>query len=110
MAEELPHNISDREIRDAFNEKLEHIAAKDPNPYNQRAATDELQRRRTSKSPAAPGFQEIESKPFDPRTEISADAKHIAGRIVGHMWAIVLIPAALWLIAQMVQNYNGGVR
>jgi len=34
MAEELPHNISDREIRDAFNEKLEHIAAKDPNPYN----------------------------------------------------------------------------
>jgi hypothetical protein len=31
--------------------------------------------------------------PFDPRTEVSADGKHIAGRIVAHLWIIfVLLP------------------
>jgi hypothetical protein len=37
--------------------------------------------------------QRLEDDPFDPRTEVSADAIHIAGRIVKHLWIIfVLLP------------------
>jgi hypothetical protein len=45
--------------------------------------------------------QELQDNPFDPRTEVSADAIHIASRIVKHLWIIfVLLPfvAALLLI------------
>ena len=44
----------------------------------------------------------LEDNPFDPRTEVSADAMHIASRIVKHLWIIfVLLPfvaALLWAI------------
>src|ERR1017187_7948464 len=34
--------------------------------------------------------------PFDPRTKISADARHIASRIVTHLWILfVLLPVIL---------------
>lgn len=37
--------------------------------------------------------EELQANPFDPRTEISADARHIAGRIVKHLWILfVLLP------------------
>jgi hypothetical protein len=43
---------------------------------------------------------ELQDNPFDPRSEVSADAKHVAGRIVTHLWIIfVLLPvvlAVLW--------------
>jgi uncharacterized membrane protein YvbJ len=46
--------------------------------------------------------QELQNNPFDPRTEISADAIHIASRIVKHLWIIfVLLPfvaVVLWAI------------
>jgi hypothetical protein len=46
--------------------------------------------------------QELQDNPFDPRTEVSADAIHIASRIVKHLWIIfVLLPfiaALLWII------------
>jgi hypothetical protein len=46
--------------------------------------------------------RELEDNPFNPRTEVSADAIHIAGRIVKHLWIIfVLLPfvaALLWAI------------
>ncbi|MGO8793534.1 MAG: hypothetical protein ACLQLC_01825 [Candidatus Sulfotelmatobacter sp.] len=39
------------------------------------------------------------AKAFDPRTEISADAQHIAGRIVKHLWIIfVLLPVVLGVL------------
>lgn len=45
---------------------------------------------------------EMADNPFDPRTEVSADAKHIAGRIVTHLWILfVLLPfigAALFML------------
>jgi hypothetical protein len=42
---------------------------------------------------------EVRDNPFNPRTEISADAKHIAGRIVTHLWIIfVLLPVAAALL------------
>jgi hypothetical protein len=31
-------------------------------------------------------------------TEVSADAKYIVRRIAAHMWAIVLLPALIWLL------------
>jgi len=41
--------------------------------------------------------------PFDPRTEISADAKHIASKIVTHLWIIfVLLPVGLALLYLIV--------
>lgn len=41
--------------------------------------------------------------PFDPRTEISADAKHIAGRIVTHMWVLfVLLPFIVGVLLAIV--------
>jgi hypothetical protein len=43
--------------------------------------------------------QELEQNPFNPRTEISADAVHIAKRIVTHLWIIfVLMPFVLVLL------------
>ncbi len=47
----------------------------------------------------------LELSPFDPRTEISADAKHIARRIVKHMWIIfVLLPVAFGLLYAIVTS------
>ena len=43
--------------------------------------------------------QALQDNPFDPRTEISADARHIAGRIVTHLWILfVLLPVILGLL------------
>jgi hypothetical protein len=42
---------------------------------------------------------EFQEDPFDPRTEVSADAKHIAGRIIKHLWIIfVLLPVVLGVL------------
>jgi len=39
------------------------------------------------------------ASPFDPRVDISADARHIAGRIVKHLWIIfVLLPCIFGLL------------
>jgi uncharacterized protein YeaO (DUF488 family) len=61
----------------------------------QRAIAAEQQRRSELR-------RELEDNPFNPRTEVSADAIHIASRIVAHLWIIfVLLPfvaALLWVI------------
>jgi hypothetical protein len=37
--------------------------------------------------------------PFDPRTEVSADAKHIASRVVTHLWILfVLLPIVAFIL------------
>ena len=42
---------------------------------------------------------ELQDNPFDPRTEVSADAEHIASRIVKHLWMIfVLLPIVLGVL------------
>ena len=49
----------------------------------------------------------IEANPFDPRTEVSADAVHIAKRIVTHLWIIfVLLP----FVALLLVAIAGGLR
>jgi len=41
----------------------------------------------------------LEDDPFDPRTEVSEDARHIAGRIVKNLWIIfVLLPIVLGIL------------
>ncbi len=35
--------------------------------------------------------EELQNYPFDPRTEVSADAQHVAGRIVKTLWVIFII-------------------
>ena len=40
--------------------------------------------------------EQLAANPFDPRNEVSADAKHIAGRIVMNLWMIfVALPFVL---------------
>lgn len=62
-----------------------------------RGATRE--KRDTGRPPTR--LKEPEEQPFDPHTDISADARHIAGRIVKHLWIIfVLLPfVAVLLLA-----------
>jgi hypothetical protein len=45
----------------------------------------------------------MENTPFDPRTEVSADAKHIASKVVTHLWTIfVLLPIILLLVLNLL--------
>jgi hypothetical protein len=47
--------------------------------------------------------QESQVNPFDPRTEISADARYVAGRIVKHLWILfVFLPVILGLLYALV--------
>ena len=47
--------------------------------------------------------QELQDNPFDPRTEISADAKHIASRVVTHLWILfVLLPVIAVILLALI--------
>jgi hypothetical protein len=47
--------------------------------------------------------EELQENPFDPRTEVSADAKHIAGQIVKHLWILfVLLPIVAVLLLALI--------
>jgi hypothetical protein len=46
--------------------------------------------------------EELQAKPFDPRTEVSADA-YIAGRIVTHLWLLfVLLPFIIGVLLVLI--------
>jgi hypothetical protein len=87
-------NYTDRQIREASDKQLEQWASSDSNPYNQQLATDALTKRKANREliedvrGVAPQLAL-----FDPRTEISADARYIAGKIIKHLWIVfVLLP------------------
>jgi hypothetical protein len=62
------------------------------------ARTETLRLERTARR------KELEDFPFDPRTEISADAKHIAGRVVTNLWVIfVLLPIVLGILFALLK-------
>jgi hypothetical protein len=43
-------------------------------------------------------------RPFDPRTDVSADAKYIARRIVTHLWILfVALPLILALLYEILK-------
>jgi hypothetical protein len=74
----------------------ERSARREKDAADKRAAMEaEIQRRSEVR-------KELADNPFNPRTEVSADAIHIASRIVKHLWIIfVLLPfvaALLWAI------------
>ncbi len=45
--------------------------------------------------------------PFDPRTEVSADARHVVGEIVKYMWIIPIVYAVagalVWLLIRAAE-------
>jgi hypothetical protein len=119
IPKEATQQVEDR-IRQASRQELERWA-NDPNCFEMALCLNELTDRLIKREkPVVVGQsyneklaakwerQRGEANPFDPRTEISADAKyiaeHIASRIVRHLWIIfVLLPfvaALLWFIVK----------
>ena len=91
--------------------KLEHWAA-DPNCVEMEICARLLSERLASQEKAEAARQALlarkreglQADPFDPRTEVSADAKHIAGRIVTHLWILfVLLPFIIGLLWAMLK-------
>lgn len=47
----------------------------------------------------------LEANPFDPRTEVTADARYIAERIVKHLWIIfVVLPFLVAVLYEILKN------
>jgi hypothetical protein len=94
-------------IDNAESPALEQWAA-DPNCVQSELCAAELEKRRKKRESLAEANrdrvaaeqirltkrrEDLELSPFDPRTEVSADAQYIAGRIVKHLWILfVLLP------------------
>ena len=48
--------------------------------------------------------EELQDNPFDPRIEVSADAKHIARKIVMHLWILfVALPVVSAILYEIVK-------
>lgn len=91
-------------------ERLEKFAT-DPDCIEREACAKELserlarrERERTEQQTArAARREELQDNPFDPRTEVSADAKHIASRIIKHLWILfVLLPFIIGILLAIV--------
>jgi hypothetical protein len=72
----------------------------------ERLANRETDRARLQTTLAAKR-KELQDNPFDPRTEVSADTRHIARKIVMHMWILfavtfVLLPFLIAVVLVMV--------
>jgi len=104
-------------IDNADSSSLEQWAA-DPNCVQSELCAAELEKRRRNKEAIAESNRDrlaaeqerlerqreaLKLFPFDPRTEISADAKHIAGQIVKHLWILfVLLPVIAGLLLALL--------
>jgi hypothetical protein len=82
--------------------------ASDPDCIEQEQAAAHMQWRLAERAKRqeelAAKRQALVDNPFDPRTEVSADAKHIARRIVTHLWILfVALPLVLVLLFQMLK-------
>lgn len=111
------YNISEYQMSVASVEELEKWA-NDPTCIDTKAAAhaidnrllekqilkaDEQKRQGEEERRMAKKRQGLEYNPFDVRTEISADAVHIASRIVTHLWIIfVLLPFVLGLLYVLI--------
>ena len=92
------------------NEKLEQWAG-DPNCIEQEACAAFLAKRKSvqaaelaeAEAERALKRKEMEDNPFDPRSEVSADAKHIANKIVTHLWILfVALPLMLAILYSLL--------
>jgi hypothetical protein len=85
-------------------EQLEQWAA-DPNCIEQEVCATLLAKRKEKST----GLTETAGLApqvtlFDPRTEVSADARHIAGKIVMHLWILfVALPIALAILYSILK-------
>jgi len=73
--------------------------ASDPEYNQQELCLTALKKKRVA-SANSPAAEVAELRgPFDPRTEVSADAKHIADKIVMHLWILfVALPVVLGIL------------
>ena len=75
--------------------------ANDPNCIERDQCARVIEQRANRRATKRAAMQE---NPFDPRTEISADARHIADRIVTTMWIIlVLLPVVLGILYELLK-------
>jgi len=82
--------------------------ANDPDCIEQEQAAAHMKwrlaERAKRKEELAAKRQELQDNPFDPRTEVSADAKHIARKVITHLWILfVALPLVLALLFQMLK-------
>jgi hypothetical protein len=96
------YSVSDWQIRSATDEELEKWAT-DPNCKEQEKCVASWSERRAKRDAARIAKQEallarreaLRENPFDPRTEVSADARHL----VKHLWILfVLFPIVLGVL------------
>jgi hypothetical protein len=102
---------ADEQLEFQSNEKLEQWAA-DPNCIEQEACAAFLSKRKAHQAADLAEVQgqralkrkELGENPFDPRTEVSADAKHIANKVVIHLWILfVALPVMLAILYSMLR-------
>jgi hypothetical protein len=100
---EQNYNLSEWQVTYALDEDLKKWAD-DPNCLNRdKCAALLLERRIKQEAVLAAKRKTLQDNPFDPRTEVSADAKHIASRIVTHLWILfVLLPVIAVLLMALV--------
>jgi hypothetical protein len=109
IPKEATQAVEDR-IRQASKRELEKWA-NDPTCIEMESCGKELERRQNpverqpdhtvegSAEKRLPWSRKGADDSFNPRTDISADAKHIASRIVTHLWIIfVLMPFVIGLL------------
>jgi hypothetical protein len=109
-------------LKNATDAQLEKWGS-DPNCVEHEACADYLAKRLADRAAAeaaktsarAAKREELQDNPFDPRTEVSADAErivkqasvdaeHIAGRIVKHLWIIfVLLPIVIGILFELLK-------
>jgi hypothetical protein len=117
MAEEP--TLTEQDVSSASIEQLQ-VWTVTKRPYNQSIARRELERRgiaapaadsRTLPPPFDPRTEISEDAKylagrFNPRTEVSADAKHIASRIVTHLWILfVLLPVLALFLTWFIRTF-----
>jgi|ERR1041384_383743 hypothetical protein len=94
------------------NEELERWAG-DPNCIEQSECAAILTKRKELQAAELVKLQaqwaakrkELEENPFDPRTEVSADAKHIANKVVTHLWILfVALPIVLGILYSILAH------
>jgi hypothetical protein len=83
-------------------EKLQAAAA-DPQCRNARECAAELERRRSQREADRIRGESVRAEllrnPFDPRREVSGDGRHIASRVITHMWIIfILLPIVFGIL------------
>src|SRR5258707_4740618 len=87
-----PYQRFDEKVRQANNAPFAAWIVNPTGDESKKAFEGELARR-------AAKVEALQENPFDRRTEVSADAKHIASKVVTHMWVIfVLLPVVLGIL------------